>query len=236
MTLLFQEHNLFAHLSAAQNVGLGLRPDLRLGRDGWARVEAALAEVGLDGMGARRPGQLSGGQRQRVALARALLQGAAGADARRAVRGARAGAARRDAGPRRPHPRGTGGDAADRHALRPRTRGGSPGRWCWSRAASRTRRWRPSGCSPTRRRRSGTTWDEGEPMTDEPMLTLERRAGDAAARLRRLAGVRGPTPRPWSGRRSPTATGCSTPRRPTATRRASARRSRPQGCRATRSS
>jgi thiamine transport system ATP-binding protein len=74
VTLLFQEHNLFAHLSAAQNVGLGLRPDLRLGRDGWDRVEAALAEVGLDGMGSRRPGQLSGGQRQRVALARALLR------------------------------------------------------------------------------------------------------------------------------------------------------------------
>ena len=94
VTLLFQEHNLFAHLTAAQNVGLGLRPDLRLGREGWERVEAALAEVGLAGMGARRPGQLSGGQRQRVALARALHPGAAGADARRAVRGARAGAAR----------------------------------------------------------------------------------------------------------------------------------------------
>jgi thiamine transport system ATP-binding protein len=74
VTLLFQEHNLFAHLSAAQNVGLGLRPDLRLGRDGWERVETALAGVGLGGMGTRRPAQLSGGQRQRVALARALLR------------------------------------------------------------------------------------------------------------------------------------------------------------------
>jgi thiamine transport system ATP-binding protein len=74
VTLLFQEHNLFAHLSAGQNVGLGLRPDLRLGRDGWDRVEAALGEVGLGGMGARQPAQLSGGQRQRVALARALLR------------------------------------------------------------------------------------------------------------------------------------------------------------------
>jgi thiamine transport system ATP-binding protein len=74
VTLLFQEHNLFAHLTVAQNVGLGLRPDLRLGREGWERVEAALAAVGLGGMGARRPGQFSGGQRQRVALARALLR------------------------------------------------------------------------------------------------------------------------------------------------------------------
>jgi thiamine transport system ATP-binding protein len=74
MTLLFQDHNLFAHLSARQNVGLGLRPDLRLDRAGWDRVEAALEEVGLAGLGARRPDQLSGGQRQRVALARALLR------------------------------------------------------------------------------------------------------------------------------------------------------------------
>lgn len=74
ITLVFQEHNLFAHLTAAQNVGLGLRPDLRLGRDGWTRVEAALAAVGLAGMGPRRPAALSGGERSRVALARALLR------------------------------------------------------------------------------------------------------------------------------------------------------------------
>jgi thiamine transport system ATP-binding protein len=74
VTLLFQDHNLFAHLTAAQNVGLGLRPDLRLGADGWSRVEAALGSVGLAGFGRRRPGQLSGGERQRVALARALLR------------------------------------------------------------------------------------------------------------------------------------------------------------------
>lgn len=74
VTLLFQEHNLFAHLTAAKNVGLGLRPDLRLDRAGWARVSEALAAVGLDGMEARRPDQLSGGQRQRVALARALIR------------------------------------------------------------------------------------------------------------------------------------------------------------------
>ena len=74
LTLLFQEHNLFAHLTAAANVGLGLRPDLRLDAAGWARVESALDAVGLAGFGKRRPGQLSGGERQRVALARALLR------------------------------------------------------------------------------------------------------------------------------------------------------------------
>ena len=74
VTLLFQEHNLFAHLTAAQNVGLGLRPDLRLDRAGWARVTGALEAVDLRGMEQRLPGQLSGGERQRVALARALLR------------------------------------------------------------------------------------------------------------------------------------------------------------------
>jgi thiamine transport system ATP-binding protein len=74
VTLLFQEHNLFAQLTAAQNVGLGLRPDLKLDADGWSRVTEALAAVGLEGLDARRPARLSGGQRSRVALARALLR------------------------------------------------------------------------------------------------------------------------------------------------------------------
>jgi thiamine transport system ATP-binding protein len=74
VTLLFQDHNLFAHLTAAQNVGLGLRPDLKLDARGRARVAEALGSVGLEGLDTRRPAQLSGGQRSRVALARALLR------------------------------------------------------------------------------------------------------------------------------------------------------------------
>jgi thiamine transport system ATP-binding protein len=74
VTFLFQEHNLFARLSAARNVGLGLRPDLRIGVEGWAKVETALTAVGLGCLGHRMPAELSGGQRQRVALARALLR------------------------------------------------------------------------------------------------------------------------------------------------------------------
>jgi thiamine transport system ATP-binding protein len=75
LTILFQDHNLFPHLSVAQNVGLGLRPDLRLDAAEHARVAAALARVGLEGLGARAPATLSGGQQGRVALARALLRG-----------------------------------------------------------------------------------------------------------------------------------------------------------------
>ena len=74
ISMLFQDNNLFPHLTAAQNVALGLRPNLRLSRAEWRRVEACLDRVGLAGFGQRRPGALSGGQRSRVALARVLLR------------------------------------------------------------------------------------------------------------------------------------------------------------------
>ena len=73
VSLLFQDHNLFAHLSVANNVGLGLSPTLLLDAAGWAQVEDALATVGLSGLGARKPATLSGGQQSRAALARVLL-------------------------------------------------------------------------------------------------------------------------------------------------------------------
>jgi thiamine transport system ATP-binding protein len=72
--MLFQEHNLFPHLTAASNVGLGIDPRLRLDAGGHAAVDRALARVGLAGLQDRRPAELSGGQRQRVALARALVR------------------------------------------------------------------------------------------------------------------------------------------------------------------
>jgi len=74
LSMLFQEHNLFPHLTAAQNVGLGVDPRLRLSEAQKSEVEAALERVGLAGLGGRRPAELSGGQRQRVAIARALVR------------------------------------------------------------------------------------------------------------------------------------------------------------------
>ena len=74
VTLLFQENNLFPHMTVFQNTGLGVRPDLKLSKPQIEQVEDALEKVGLAGMGTRRPSELSGGQRQRVALARALLR------------------------------------------------------------------------------------------------------------------------------------------------------------------
>jgi len=74
VTLLFQENNLFPHLTVFQNTGLGVRPDLKLSKTQIDQVEDALNKVGLADMGSRHPSELSGGQRQRVALARALLR------------------------------------------------------------------------------------------------------------------------------------------------------------------
>lgn len=74
VTLLFQDHNLFPHLNVAQNIGLGIRPNLRLSASEHQIVADALARVGLDGQGEKYPAQLSGGQQQRVAIARALLR------------------------------------------------------------------------------------------------------------------------------------------------------------------
>lgn len=69
----FQEFNLLPTLSAAENVTLPLELDgVRL-PDARAQAEAALEEVGLDGMADRFVDELSGGERQRVAIARALI-------------------------------------------------------------------------------------------------------------------------------------------------------------------
>ncbi len=74
VSMLFQDQNLFPHLTVARNLGLGLRPDLRLTAADDARIDEALLRVGLEGLGPRRPAQLSGGQASRAALARALLR------------------------------------------------------------------------------------------------------------------------------------------------------------------
>lgn len=72
-SILFQDNNLFPHLTIAQNVGLALRPGLRLSKDETTKVDAVLGDVGLSGLGGRKPGALSGGQQSRASLARLLL-------------------------------------------------------------------------------------------------------------------------------------------------------------------
>jgi thiamine transport system ATP-binding protein len=68
--LMFQDGQLFGHLTVARNVGYALR--LRRTPDAAARVRDLLALVGLEGYEDRLPATLSGGERQRVALARSL--------------------------------------------------------------------------------------------------------------------------------------------------------------------
>lgn len=73
MSILFQDNNLFPHLTVGQNVGLALCPNLRMSADQKQTVKEALGRVGLDGLAERKPAALSGGQQSRAALARILL-------------------------------------------------------------------------------------------------------------------------------------------------------------------
>lgn len=74
VSILFQDSNMFPHLTLERNLGLALHPDgRRPDAEVRARIEGALRRVGLEGMADRTPGTLSGGQQGRAALARVLL-------------------------------------------------------------------------------------------------------------------------------------------------------------------
>jgi ABC-type polar amino acid transport system ATPase subunit len=74
--MVFQQFNLFPHLTALDNLTLAPRRVLGVPRrDAETRAAALLHRVGLDGKEASYPHQLSGGQQQRVAIARALMMG-----------------------------------------------------------------------------------------------------------------------------------------------------------------
>lgn len=69
----FQQFNLFPHMTALQNVMLGLVKVKKVSREEARTVaETWLDRVGLASRGGHYPGQLSGGQQQRVAIARAI--------------------------------------------------------------------------------------------------------------------------------------------------------------------
>jgi molybdate transport system ATP-binding protein len=71
--VVFQDHLLFPHLSALENVAFGLRARGRPRREARDAALTWLGRVGLADHAGRRPSALSGGQAQRVALARALV-------------------------------------------------------------------------------------------------------------------------------------------------------------------
>jgi thiamine transport system ATP-binding protein len=75
VSVLFQDNNLFPHLTVHQNLALGIRPSGRITPQELRQVADVLTRVGLAGLGDRNPGALSGGQQSRAALARVLLGG-----------------------------------------------------------------------------------------------------------------------------------------------------------------
>lgn len=74
VSMLFQENNLFTHLTVRQNIGLGMHPALKLNAAQQHKLDTIADTMGLESMLQRVPAQLSGGQRQRVALARCLVR------------------------------------------------------------------------------------------------------------------------------------------------------------------
>lgn len=74
VSMLFQDNNLFPHLTVLQNVALALSPRFRPTATVRDQVDEMLGRVGLDGLADRKPAALSGGQQSRAVLARALLQ------------------------------------------------------------------------------------------------------------------------------------------------------------------
>jgi multiple sugar transport system ATP-binding protein len=74
VSMVFESYALFPHLSAAENIGFGLRARGVPRRDLEGRVLAAATLTGCERLLERKPHQLSGGERQRIALARALAR------------------------------------------------------------------------------------------------------------------------------------------------------------------
>lgn len=74
VSMLFQDNNLFPHLTVAQNIGLALAPSLLLNATQQQQVREIAEKMGIESLFSRRADQLSGGQKQRVALARTLLR------------------------------------------------------------------------------------------------------------------------------------------------------------------
>lgn len=71
--MVFQQFNLFPHMTALQNVSLGLTQVRKLPKaEAEEKARAWLERVGLEDKISSYPAQLSGGQQQRVAIARAI--------------------------------------------------------------------------------------------------------------------------------------------------------------------
>ena len=74
VSMIFQDHNSFAHLDVWTNVALGMSPHLKFNEEQRLHIDNALERVGLLQYKSRKPTEISGGERQRIAIARALVR------------------------------------------------------------------------------------------------------------------------------------------------------------------
>ncbi|WP_458700649.1 ATP-binding cassette domain-containing protein [Sulfurospirillum sp. 1307] len=74
LTILFQNYNIFEHLTVLQNVLLGIKNSFTYSNEEKNRAKEILKELGLEGFEDKKASKLSGGEAQRVALARSLLR------------------------------------------------------------------------------------------------------------------------------------------------------------------
>lgn len=73
MGMVFQQFNLFPHMTVMDNITLAPRKLKGMGKEEAEKVAAGLLKrIGLEDKAGNYPGQLSGGQKQRIAIARAL--------------------------------------------------------------------------------------------------------------------------------------------------------------------
>ena len=72
-SVIFQEFNLFSHLSIAQNLNLVCGNHFFVSEVARKKIQEVLEKVGIQNKYYKRPHELSGGEQQRVAIARALL-------------------------------------------------------------------------------------------------------------------------------------------------------------------
>ncbi len=73
VSILFQDNNLFPHLTAFENVKLGLPKGHAKAKSSHQQISDVLGQVGLGDLHSRKPAQLSGGQQSRVGIARIMI-------------------------------------------------------------------------------------------------------------------------------------------------------------------
>ena len=74
ISILFQDHNNFNHLTIFENIILGIDPDMKLTQNNLKIVKNIMKKVSLNIDLRKKVGDLSGGEQQRVSIARSLLR------------------------------------------------------------------------------------------------------------------------------------------------------------------